>query len=47
VILNVDGSAPTNLDFARFGCLVRRQDGSFEFGFHWSVGWSNSLHVEI
>ncbi|AET03438.1 hypothetical protein MTR_8g070610 [Medicago truncatula] len=46
-ILNVDGSALTNLSLAGFCGLIRRHDGSFIFRFHMSVGLFNILHAEI
>jgi len=47
MILNVDGSALTNLGKVGFGGLVHNHDGTFQFGFYGSVGLSNILHAEI
>ncbi|KEH26098.1 hypothetical protein MTR_6g445010 [Medicago truncatula] len=44
MILNVDGSALTNPGKEGFGGLVRKHDGTFQFGFYGSVDWTIYLH---
>ncbi len=46
-ILNVDGSAQTNLRMTEFCGLIRDFDGQFICCFHGNIGYSNILHAEI
>ena len=46
-ILNVDGSAQTNLRMIEFCGLIRDFDGQFICCFHGNIGYSNILRAGI
>lgn len=47
MVCNMDEITLINPGKEGFGGLVRKHDGTFQFGFHGSVCLSNILHAEI